>query len=100
MTTRSIQPTQAGAAFGEYDVHQPVPYPYHIDSDGNVLRQDFWRGDPSRLIGFQATREQHVDLFYTDWFKGEADAVVGMYPVFVTDQGEMYTDARPIASVA
>ena len=54
MTTRSIQPTQDGVAFGEYDVHQSVPYPYHIDSEGNVLRQDFWRGDPSRLIGFQA----------------------------------------------
>lgn len=96
-TTRTIQPNQDGTPLGEYDVYKPVPYPYHIDAEGNVLRQDFWRGDPSRLIGFQEDRDvQQVDVLAGDWFKGEPEDVIGMYPVFVTSDGQMYNDTRPI----
>jgi len=29
-----------------------LPYPYYVDEDGGVLRQDFWRGAPAKLCSF------------------------------------------------
>jgi len=93
-TIRTIQPCQPDKNPGEYDVMQPVPYPYHIDADGCVLQQDFWRGEPASLIGFQKNRDrQTVDLFFHDWTDQD---VTGMHPVFVDADGSMWTDLRKV----
>jgi hypothetical protein len=84
-----------------------LPYPFIINPDhtpdsaegGNVLDQDFWRGDPYHLIGFQAQRDvQTVDLYAHDFFT-EPQRAVGMYPVFVEAGAGIYTYTLPITSV-
>lgn len=98
MSTISIQP--ANTVTGEYDVRKPLPYPFHIDAaTGDVGRQDFWKGDPARLLGFQKSADvQHVDLWLNDWAKSPA-AAVGMFPVFVSKDGGMYNYTTPISDV-
>lgn len=69
----------------------PKPYPFFITPDGNVERQDFWRGNPERLLGFS-------DLAFSDVVKvtvGKAfkkpELAVGMYPIFKDSNGiKMY----------
>jgi hypothetical protein len=93
--TKTVQVANTGT--GEYDVHQPLPYPFHIDAEGNVLRQDFWRGEPSRLLGFQEKRDvQHVDLRVEDWLATDDDAPEGWYPVFVDADGTLWNHACPV----
>jgi len=59
------------------------PFPFDILENGDVLQQDFWKGSPLALVGFQADLAVlHVDLFRKDWWKDPQKAV-GMYPVFV-----------------
>jgi hypothetical protein len=99
---RSIQPGQPGVALGEYDVMIPVPYPINIDTDGSVLNQDFWRGDPFRLIGFQKDRDiQHIDVPMSEWMDNDPDSIVGMYPVFLTkgDDSGIWNDLRHVERV-
>lgn len=62
------------------------PYPFFIVGEGEgsglVLRQDFWKGEPYALMGFQdAFDVQHVDLHVRD-FLAEPEKAVGKYPVF------------------
>jgi hypothetical protein len=98
MTTYTIQPAQDGVPVGSYDPLKPVPYPFHIAADGSVLRQDFWKGDPASLLGFQATEEHHIDLWREEWIH-DPQAAVGMFPVFVTDKGQMYSYTLAVAKV-
>lgn len=99
MTIRTIHPNQPGVALGQYDVHQPSPYPYHIDEEGFVLRQDFWNGDPHALLGFQKlVHRQQLDVPVQDWWALSPESVVGMYPIF-SGNGEIYTDTRPVSKV-
>ena len=98
MSTRTIQPAQTrdNAA---YDPKLPLPYPWHIEDDGAVGRQDFWHGDPARLVGFQRDDVQRVVLTTEDWLAGDADAAVGLKPVFVDSNGDMWNDDRPVQTV-
>lgn len=97
---RTIQPCQPGTKPGEYDVLKSLPYPYHISEDGAVERQDFWRGTPEVLIGFQKDVEvQTVDLWCSDWFEGGADEAVGMYPVFRDSDGTLWNDSLAVSKV-
>lgn len=99
--TRSIHPQQPGVPLGEYDVRQPLPYPLHVNLNGDVLRQDYWQGEPTALIGFQLDESvQTVDLLTSAWFNGEPDSAVGMFPVFMGRDGNFYTDLRPVAKVS
>lgn len=103
----TIQPAQ-GSVVGSYDVRQPLPYPYHIGTVGEVLRQDVWKGAPLRLVGFQRDLDvQEVTIFEFHWvpvmLSGATtarDEVIGMYPVFLRADGSMYTDTRPVVSVS
>lgn len=103
----TIQPAQ-GSVVGEYDVHLPPPYPYHIGTAGEVLRQDVWKGDPFRLMGFQRDLDvQEVAIFEFHWVPAfifgavtARDEVIGMYPVFLRTDGSMYADTRPVESVS
>lgn len=77
-----------------------LPYPFHVFiSDGSIGRQDVWRGEPSRLVGFAAVSgAQAVDLEFTDWVAGDPERAVGMYGVYVCS-GDLATARRPIVSV-
>lgn len=77
-----------------------LPYPYHCDPDGNVQRQDFWRGDPLRIIGFQADYEvQRVDLWWNQFVQAP-QAAVGMFIVGENDSGGYATYGKtPVRDV-
>lgn len=74
-----------------------APYPYHIDGDGLVLRQDFWKGRPYQLVGFQFADGQvgAIGLEF-DAFWDEPTLALGMYPVFVNGDGSIETIMNPI----
>ena len=103
----TIRPAQ-GSVVGDYDVRQPLPYPYHIGPAGEVLRQDVWKGYPLRLVGFQRDLDvQRVAIFEFHWvpavLSGDTttrDEVIGMYPVFLRADGSMYSDTRPVEGVS
>jgi hypothetical protein len=86
----SIQPEQNGGV---------LPYPYHVDHDGNVGRQDYWKGNPAQLAGFLSDLDVHeVDLLHADFWLAP-QAAVGMYPVFIRADGSMFNLTSPVASV-
>jgi hypothetical protein len=103
--TISIQP--ANTPSGAYDVNTPLPYPYHLIVPGEVDkfdplavdRQDFWQGDPERLVGFQRGDVQEVVLWPGD-FVADPESAVGLRPVFTTTDGDMFTITNPIDSVS
>lgn len=95
-TTNSVVQV-ANTVTGEYDPQESLPFPYHIDTAGNVLRQDFWQGEPLRLVGFQRTKEQRVDLLEADW-DGSDQQVAGMYPVFEDADGAFWNHKFPVVS--
>lgn len=100
-TVITIQP--ANSADGTYDVHEPLPYPYHVDAaTGDVGRQDFWKGAPFRVLGFQKDVDvQQVDLRWED-AAADPDQIVGMFAVMLDTSEEephMYNLTRPISSV-
>jgi len=94
----SIQPSMTP------DMHRP--YPYFIvaeaesDYAGFVLRQDFWKGDPYALVGFQDRFDvQTVDLHLRD-FIADPSKAVGKYPVFTdANTGGFYTYTVAISDV-
>lgn len=98
MTTYTIQTAQESASVGPYDPRKHLPYPFHIEADGSVLHRDFWRGDPAALIGFQATDEHRIDLWREEWIY-DPQAAIGMFPVFVTTEGGLYTYMLPVNEV-
>jgi hypothetical protein len=76
-----------------------MPYPYFINPDGTVRRQDVWKGEPAALAGFQNEVDVHqVDLATDDWFAGDVSACVGMYPVFFDKSGDMFNIKTAIAT--
>jgi hypothetical protein len=81
-----------------------LPYPFHVNESGDVQRQDFWRGDPKAVIGFQDDPNvQKVDLWWDD-VVADPQLAVGKYPVMVQDKPNskgthMYTYVIAIESV-
>lgn len=77
------------------------PKPYYINpEDGTVRRQDYWRGDPAQLVGFQYDLDENqVDLDVETWQAGDIQDAIGTYPVFISSDGSMYTLKWPIESV-
>ncbi|MBN8883346.1 MAG: hypothetical protein J0H73_13660 [Salana multivorans] len=107
MTTITIQPGQPGQGM-DYDVHQPLPYPFHIDADtGDCVhgRGTDWSpsdvplgADPWRLIGFQAEQDrQHVDVLL-EKFVTNPELAVGKWPVFIDHRGRFFSLSVPITS--
>lgn len=86
---------------GEYDVHKPLPYPYHVEAEtGDVGRQEFWHGTPLRVLGFQQDADiQIVDL---SWREAAAvpDRIVGMFPVLLHKSGGIYNETCPITKIS
>jgi hypothetical protein len=78
---------------------QQLPYPFHVDEDGNVLRQDFWRGDPATVLGFQNRVDvQQVDLWWRE-VVADPQRAVGKYMVTVDRDGAFSTRTIAIESV-
>lgn len=90
---------QANTESGEYDVHEPMPYPYHVDTDGKVGRQELWRGDPEVMVGFQKAADvQVVDLLWQVAVK-HPEKIPGMFPVFCRSNGTFFSSSRPVSRV-
>lgn len=88
-TVITILPGQTGQGM-DYDVSEPAPYPFHVDSrTGACLRgrgtADLLEapvGRPWHLVGFRRfADEECLDLSLRD-FVGEPAAAIAMYPVF------------------
>ncbi|WP_248582563.1 hypothetical protein [Nocardioides sp. InS609-2] len=89
----------ANTADGSYDVRKPLPYPYHVEADGSIARQDYWRGQPARLAGFQRQADvQHVDVLAETWLADPDLDVVGMFPVFIDEDGSMWNSTTPVSA--
>lgn len=75
------------------------PYPYFIEADGKVGRQDFWKGEPERLIGFSDDAETgHIDVD-VDEFLENPELGLNKYPVFADYAGAYSTSRVPIYEV-
>lgn len=101
-TVITIQP--GNSPDGTYDVHQPMPYPYHVDAaTGDIEHQDLWKGNPSRVVGFQKEATvQSIDLLWKD-AAADPDQIVGMFPVLSDTSGKrdkMYNLTDPITDVS
>jgi hypothetical protein len=75
-----------------------LPYPYFIDAKGNVGRQDFWKGEPLKLICFAKKNEAKSSLDFDKFWKNPSKCI-GLYPVFEHSNGEWFTYKDPIESV-
>jgi hypothetical protein len=76
-----------------------LPYPFHVAEDGSVLRQDFWRGDPLRILGFTARPEPgDIVLWWADAVKDPQQAV-GLYMVSQDSKGNMASHVIAVSAV-
>ncbi len=101
--TVTIQPQQPGRT--SYDPSARLPYPWHLDVSHAesafeipVLRQDFWKGNPRALLGFARGDVHEIALTLAD-FADDPQRAVGMKPVFISDDDEVWSTEVDIASV-
>jgi hypothetical protein len=77
-----------------------LPYPWHVTESGAVLRQEFWQGDPTGIVGFQRDPHvQRVDLWWED-VAADPQRAVGMYPVARDSKGNLSSHLIAIESVS
>lgn len=74
-----------------------LPYPFHVDAKtGDILRQDFWRGDPLRVVGFQRDADiQRVDVWW-EAVAAKPELAIGLFPVTVDRKGGIASWSVPI----
>ena len=76
-----------------------LPYPYFIDKDAYVGRQDYWQGSPYKLLGFSKKPiAGAINLEFKDFWK-KPTSCIGMFAVFSTAQDSWSTQTIPIESV-
>lgn len=77
---------------------QQLPYPFHVDVQGLIQRQDFWQGKVYRVIGFTAKPEAgFIDLSWrAAW--DDPEKAVGKYVVTSDDKGDWSTHILAIQS--
>lgn len=84
------------------DGHQQtkLPYPFYVNaSDGTVNLQEFWKGDPFRVVGFQRDlARQEIDLRWDDAVKDPQQAI-GMYLVTADSKGAFGVHTTAVQSV-
>lgn len=101
MTTITLQPSPRVDDIADDGTEMTQrPYPFHVDADtGDVGRQDFWRGDPARVIGFTSRPErQQIDLWWEDAAEDPRRAV-GMYAVTAGSDGRWLIHVLAISEV-
>ena len=60
-----------------------------MNEEGQVGNQEFWQGNPVRVVGFQKDLARHqIDLWWTDAYEAP-EKIVGMYLVAVDNQSNM-----------
>ncbi len=66
-----------------------TPYPFVVDEEGNVRGQEFWKGEPLHVMGFQ--KDFHVQRVDVRWEEAIKDLkeTVGMYLVVIDKDGTM-----------
>lgn len=80
----------------DHDGAGHIPYPYWINPEtGNVERQDVWKGEPAKLLGFAAP-DDHFDvaLSWHEWIENPSRGT-GLLPVFMKADGGIYTLDHP-----
>lgn len=81
-----------------------LPFPFFIDEKSYVSKQQFWKGAPYMLIGFNSKPINGYDpksIDTKEFFKDPKKAI-GMYPIFAhkEEKGmEWYTYKDPIERV-
>lgn len=76
-----------------------LPYPYFIDKDGSVGRQDFWKGKPAKLLGFSfMPKAGKIDLSFKDFWSKQKLAL-GLFPVFADIKDNWFTNTISISHV-
>ena len=76
-----------------------LPYPYFIDSDGYVGKQEFWQGHPYKLIGFSKTPTAGtMELTFSEFWKDPKQAIK-MFPVMSNTEDDWFTVLEHIESV-
>ncbi|MBO9556730.1 hypothetical protein [Cellulomonas sp.] len=105
-TVVTIQPGQPGMGL-DYDVREPLPYPFHVDvATGDCTRgrgtaeagDDPTGTTPWRLLGFQRGDVQELVLTLRD-FAADPQSAVGLVPVFLNWRGGVFSLAVPITNV-
>jgi len=76
-----------------------LPYPFFIDEKGLVGRQDFWKGEPFELIGFDTSPSRHKGEIDFKQFWEKPELAIGLYPIFSHKNGEWITYSDPISSI-
>lgn len=76
-----------------------LPYPFFIDEEGMVGRQDFWKGKPKRLLGFNDTPFAGDITLHKKAFFENPKLAIGKYPVMKNKNGGWVTHQTPIESV-
>ncbi len=82
-----------------------LPYPYHITADGEVQQKGFWGEHMRYIVGFQKHSPYSSDSIKLDavWAYlvalGEAQSVVGMYPVIVRGDGTLFAHDTPVDTI-
>jgi len=73
-----------------------LPYPYFVEKDGKVQRQDFWKGNPYKFIGLATKDEQKIVVPFYKFFKTQRVLIItkGLRPVFADAEDNFYTDLR------
>jgi hypothetical protein len=76
-----------------------LPYPFFVDGDGKIGRQDFWQGDPGRVVGFQKDLAvMQIDLRWAEAV-GDLWQAVGMYLVTENSHGQYGVHLTAVQSV-
>jgi hypothetical protein len=76
-----------------------LPYPFHVTEAGDIERQDFWQGQPKRVVGFAEKLDVHrVDLWWKDTL-AEPEQAVGMYLITQDKDGRMHTHQTAVQSI-
>lgn len=77
-----------------------LPYPYFVEADGTVQRQDVWQGTVARVIGFQRDLAvPEISLLWSAAVKSDLECLVGLYLVTSDSDGEWGTHHTAVESV-
>lgn len=78
-----------------------LPYPFFIDETGLVGRQDFWKGKPYKLMGFNGSSANKTvePACGLEEFLKNPNLAIGKYPIFEYKNGDWHTGTNAIESV-
>lgn len=76
-----------------------LPYPFHVNVHGEIQRQEFWKGNPERVVGFVSDlARQEVDLSWDEVYS-DPQRAVGQYVITQDSEGGWATHQLAIMRV-